>query len=101
MTTRTGSAGPADPFGGPGPATPAGRSAFGSALAEVRDATRDVRLVIGSRERGSGRTVPVVTPHEHKVTLSRVRYAGAVDVTDAIETAAVAARPVASERESA
>jgi 1-pyrroline-5-carboxylate dehydrogenase len=94
MTTRTGSAGPAGPSREPGLAAPAGRNTFDAApaLAEVRATAHDMRLVIGSQERGSGRTMPVVTPHEYKVTLGRVHYAGAVDVTDAIEAAAVAHR---------
>jgi 1-pyrroline-5-carboxylate dehydrogenase len=66
-------------------------SAIDDALAEVRGTAHDVRMVIGSQERGSSRTEPVVTPHEHGVTLGRVHYAAAADVTDAIEAATTAA----------
>jgi hypothetical protein len=77
MTTFTGSAGSADLSPGSAPATPAGRRALDAALTEVRDTAHDVRLVIGSQERGTGRTVPVVTPHEHKVTLGWVHHPSA------------------------
>jgi 1-pyrroline-5-carboxylate dehydrogenase len=80
MTTLAGNAGPAST-----------RRALDVALDEARDTAHDVRMVIGSQERGSSRTEPVVTPHEHRVTLGRVHYATAADVTDAIEAATAAA----------
>jgi 1-pyrroline-5-carboxylate dehydrogenase len=86
MTTLAGSTGSAEPA-----ATPA-RRALDAALAEVRGTGHDVRLVIGSQERGTDRTVPLVTPHEHAVTLGRVHHGGAGYVDDAITAAADAAR---------
>lgn len=78
MTTLAGDAGPAP-------------TRLDAALADVRATAHDVRMVIGSQERGSGRSEPIVIPHEHRETLRRVHYAAAADVTDAIETA-IAAR---------
>ena len=86
MTTQTGRAGPSST-----PPAVTNRDALDAALADARDTIHEVRLVIGAQERHTGRTVPIVPPHEHKVTLGRVHHAGAADVTDAIEAAAVAA----------
>ncbi|MBL8925212.1 MAG: L-glutamate gamma-semialdehyde dehydrogenase [Pseudonocardia sp.] len=68
------------------------RGALDNALAEVRNAAYDVRPVIGSEERGTGRRVPVVVPHDHATSLGTVHYASAADTDDAIEAAATAAR---------
>jgi hypothetical protein len=75
VMTITGRAGAAQP------ATTPGQRALDAALAEVRDTALEVCLVIGSQERRGGRTVPVVTPHAHGVTLGRVHHACAGDVS--------------------
>jgi 1-pyrroline-5-carboxylate dehydrogenase len=74
------------------PASGAARGALDAALAGVRRSAREVRPVIGSQERATGRTVPVVVPHEHSVSLGTVHYAGGADTDDAITAATAAAR---------
>lgn len=66
------------------------RASTKAALAEVRAADYDIANVIGGREVRTGRTVPVVTPHEHAVRLGRVHYAGAQEVSAAIDAATAA-----------
>jgi 1-pyrroline-5-carboxylate dehydrogenase len=61
-----------------------------AALAEVRAAAYDIPNLIGAREVRTGRTQPVVTPHEHAVQLGQVHYASAAQVTGAITSARAA-----------
>jgi 1-pyrroline-5-carboxylate dehydrogenase len=70
----------------------ADRTSTDAALAEVRSAAYDVPNIIGGREVRTGRTVPVVTPHEHARELGQVHYAGKDETTAAIEAAAEASR---------
>lgn len=68
------------------------RAATDAALAEVRAAAYDVPNQIGAREVRTGRTVPIVTPHDHATRIGRVHYASAADVTEAIDAARSASR---------
>jgi 1-pyrroline-5-carboxylate dehydrogenase len=66
------------------------RASVAAALKEVRQADYDVASFIGGREVPTGRRAPVVTPHEHARQLGRVHYAGAEQVTQAIDAALAA-----------
>ena len=66
------------------------REATAAALAEVRAAAYDVPNLIGSQQVRTGRTVPVVTPHDHATHIGQVHYASAADVTAAIDAALTA-----------
>jgi 1-pyrroline-5-carboxylate dehydrogenase len=66
------------------------RASTADALAEMRAADFDVPNFVGGREVRTGRTAPVVTPHEHKRQLGRVHYADGALVTEAIEAATAA-----------
>jgi len=68
------------------------RASIAAALAEVRGAGYDIASRVGSDEIRTGRTAPVVTPHEHSVRLGQVHYASAPVVEDAIAAASEAAR---------
>jgi 1-pyrroline-5-carboxylate dehydrogenase len=68
------------------------RAATDAALAEVRAAAYDVPNQIGEREVRTGRTAPIVTPHDHATRIGRVHYASAADVTEAIDAARSASR---------
>ncbi|HEX3336790.1 MAG TPA: L-glutamate gamma-semialdehyde dehydrogenase [Jatrophihabitans sp.] len=57
------------------------------ALAEVRRQGYDVANIIGGRDVRTGRTAPIVTPHEHSVELGQVHWAGPTEVQAAIDTA--------------
>jgi 1-pyrroline-5-carboxylate dehydrogenase len=63
------------------------RASVAAALAEVRAAGFDVPNVIGGREVRTGRTRPIVVPHEHRVQLGQVHHASAVQVEDAVAAA--------------
>jgi 1-pyrroline-5-carboxylate dehydrogenase len=63
------------------------RARTAAALEEVRGQAYDIANIIGGREVRTGRTVPVVTPHEHAVELGQVHWAGADEVQAAIDTA--------------
>ena len=66
------------------------RAATTAALAEVRAAGYDVPNLIGSREVRTGRTAPVVTPHDHSTRIGQVHYASQPDVAAAIDAALAA-----------
>ncbi len=66
------------------------REETAAALAEVRAAAYDVPNLIGSQQVRTGRTVPVVTPHDHATHIGQVHYASAADVTAAIDAALTA-----------
>ena len=68
------------------------RASTAAALTEIRAAGFDVPNLIGDREVRTGRTAPVVTPHEHAVQLGQVHYASAEHVTEAIDAALTASR---------
>ena len=73
------------------PASPE-RASTAAALAEVRAAAYDVPNLIGSQQVRTGRTVPVVTPHDHGTRLGQVHYAAQPDVTAAIDAALAASK---------
>jgi 1-pyrroline-5-carboxylate dehydrogenase len=66
------------------------RAATAKALAEVRAADYDVPNIIDGAEVRTGRTAPVVTPHEHKRQLGQVHWAGAEQTQRAIDAALAA-----------
>ena len=68
------------------------RASTAAALAEVRAADYDVANLIDGAEVRTGRTVPVVTPHEHKRQLGQVHWAGAEETQRAIDAALAASR---------
>jgi 1-pyrroline-5-carboxylate dehydrogenase len=63
-----------------------------AALAEIRAAGFDVANDIGPRQVRTGRTAPIVVPHEHAVHLGQVHHASATQVADAIAAATETAR---------
>jgi 1-pyrroline-5-carboxylate dehydrogenase len=63
------------------------RATTAAALAEIRAAGFDVANVIGSRQVRTGRTAPIVLPHEHAVHLGQVHHAAPAHVADAIAAA--------------
>jgi 1-pyrroline-5-carboxylate dehydrogenase len=66
------------------------RAATTAALAEVRAAAYDVPNLIGAQEVRTGRTAPVVTPHDHATRIGQVHYASQPDVAAAIDAALAA-----------
>ena len=62
-----------------------------AALAEIRTAAYEVASVIDGREVPTGRTMPIVLPHEHSVQLGQVHCASPEHVGAAIESATKAA----------
>jgi 1-pyrroline-5-carboxylate dehydrogenase len=80
--------GPTTPLSYAGGSPERGRIA--GALAQVRAADYEVPNIIGADEVRTGRTVPVVTPHEHKVQLGTVHWAGAAETSQAIDSALAA-----------
>jgi 1-pyrroline-5-carboxylate dehydrogenase len=63
------------------------RARIADALGQVRAADYDVPNVIGGEEVRTERRVPVVTPHEHKVHLGAVHWAGEAETQRAIDAA--------------
>jgi 1-pyrroline-5-carboxylate dehydrogenase len=63
------------------------RARIADALGQVRAADYDVPNVIGGDEVRTERRVPVVTPHEHKVHLGAVHWAGEAETQRAIDAA--------------
>jgi 1-pyrroline-5-carboxylate dehydrogenase len=68
------------------------REATAAALAELRAAAYDVPNLIGSQEMRTGRTAPVVTPHDHASQIGQVHHASAAEVSAAIDAALAASR---------
>lgn len=66
------------------------RASIATALKEVRSADYDIASLIAGQEVRTGRTAPVVTPHEHAVRLGQVHYAGAAETERAIAAATAA-----------
>jgi 1-pyrroline-5-carboxylate dehydrogenase len=62
-----------------------------AALAEIRGAGYEVANVIEGREVRTGRTMPIVLPHQHSVQLGQVHCASPENVGAAIESATKAA----------
>ncbi|MEU3616191.1 L-glutamate gamma-semialdehyde dehydrogenase [Streptomyces sp. NPDC006872] len=77
--------GPTDPlaFGAGSPE----RERVSAALKKIRSADFDVANVIDGREVRTGRTAPIVTPHEHAYSFGRVHHAGPAEMASAIEAA--------------
>jgi 1-pyrroline-5-carboxylate dehydrogenase len=67
-------------------------AALSAALAEVRATDYDVPNIVGGREVRTGRTKPIVTPHEHTTRLGQVHQASAEHVSEAIAAATEASR---------
>ncbi len=66
------------------------RASIATALKEVRSADYDIASHIAGQEVRTGRTAPVVTPHEHAVRLGQVHYAGPAETERAIAAATAA-----------
>ena len=66
------------------------RARITAALATERAADYDVPNIIGAAEVRTARQVPIVTPHEHKVQLGNVHWAGATETQQAIDAALAA-----------
>ncbi|MGK5173593.1 L-glutamate gamma-semialdehyde dehydrogenase [Geodermatophilus sp. CPCC 205761] len=86
MTTPARHAGPPAPRGSPPVGSPE-HDRLAAALAEIRTAGYDVPNVIAGREVRTGRTYPIVVPHQHRVHLGQVHAVGAELVELAISAA--------------
>ncbi|MGK5115193.1 L-glutamate gamma-semialdehyde dehydrogenase [Geodermatophilus sp. CPCC 205506] len=86
MTTPARHAGPPAPRGSAPVGSPE-HDRLAAALAEIRTAGYDVPNVIAGREVRTGRTYPIVVPHQHRVHLGQVHAAGAELVELAISAA--------------
>jgi 1-pyrroline-5-carboxylate dehydrogenase len=82
-----------------GPTAPRGyglgspeRATTAKALEEVRGSDYDIPHLIGGREVFTGRTQPVVTPHEHSARLGQFHHAGRAEASAAIDAAAAASQ---------
>lgn len=63
------------------------RQRIAVALEEIRSANFDVANIIDGQEVRTGRTAPIVTPHDHARQLGHVHHAGATEAASAIEAA--------------
>ena len=63
------------------------RQRIAVALEEIRSANFDVANIIDGQEVRTGRTAPIVTPHDHVRQLGHVHHAGATEAASAIEAA--------------
>ena len=68
------------------------RAETAAALEAIRTTGFDVANVIDGAEVRTGRRVPIVTPHAHKVQLGEVHWAGAAETSRAIDAALAAAK---------
>jgi 1-pyrroline-5-carboxylate dehydrogenase len=68
------------------------RSSIRAALDEVGATSWEVASVIDGQETRTGRTMPIVTPHEHSRELGQLHLAGIEQVQAAIDAAAKASR---------
>jgi 1-pyrroline-5-carboxylate dehydrogenase len=84
-----------DPSRSYAPGTP-DRADLKARLASMAAEKIDIPMVIGGREIRSGRTAPVVMPHNHRHVLGEFHLADASHVQQAIEAAAAARREWAS-----
>jgi 1-pyrroline-5-carboxylate dehydrogenase len=73
------------------PGSPA-RAALDQALASVLSESVDVPCVVGGLEVRTGRTAPIVAPHDTSAALGQVHHGSAVEVTRAIDAALEASR---------
>ena len=84
-----------EPVKGYAPHSPE-RAELKQALADLQKQPLDIAMRIGGQTIATGRTVPVVPPHDHQRTLGELHEGDASHVTQAIE-AALAARPAWAE----
>ena len=63
------------------------RQRIAVALEEIRSSNFDVANIIDGQEVRTGRTAPIVTPHDHVRQLGHVHHAGATEAASAIEAA--------------
>ncbi|HET6564278.1 MAG TPA: L-glutamate gamma-semialdehyde dehydrogenase [Xanthomonadales bacterium] len=77
-----------------GPTTPlsfaagsAERARTDAALDQIRSENFDVPNLIDGREMRTGRTVPIVTPHQHAYSFGQVHHAGITEMDSAITAA--------------
>ena len=63
------------------------RQRIAVALEEIRSSNFDVANIIDGQEVRTGRTAPIVTPHDHARQLGHVHHAGATEAASAIEAA--------------
>ena len=68
------------------------RSELKRRLDQMLDERVDIPLIIGAREVRTGRTQPVVCPHDHAHQLGEAHQAGAAEVDQAVEASAKAWR---------
>jgi 1-pyrroline-5-carboxylate dehydrogenase len=66
------------------------RARTAAALQQIRNENFDVPNRIGGDEVRTGRTVPIVTPHQHSYSFGQVHHAGAAEMQQAIEAATAA-----------
>ena len=66
------------------------RASIAAALDDVRATSFDIGNEIGGEQVRTGRLVPIVTPHAHKVQLGSVHWAGAAETQRAIDAALAA-----------
>ena len=86
-----------EPVLGYAPCTPE-RTALKGALATMRDQTTEIPAVIGGRQFRSGKTVDVVSPHEHRRVLARAHSASDETIAAAVTAAVEAQRGWAAMR---
>ncbi|MGH7586214.1 MAG: L-glutamate gamma-semialdehyde dehydrogenase [Gemmatimonadales bacterium] len=86
-----------EPVLGYAPCTPE-RTALKDALATMRDQTAEIPAVVGGRHFRSGKTVDVVSPHEHRRVLARAHSASDETIAAAVTAAVEAQRDWAAMR---
>ncbi len=73
------------------PGTPE-RAAIKAALKTMGGEIADIPLIIGGKEVRTGKTIPVVSPHDHKHVLARVHLADGRSIGQAVQASARAYR---------
>ena len=68
------------------------RAALKAALARMSGETIDIPVVIGGQEFRTGRTIDVVSPHEHRRVLAKAHLADPALIAKAIDSATAAQR---------
>ena len=68
------------------PGTPE-RAAIKAALKSMSGEIADIPLIIGGKEIRTGKTIPVVSPHDHKHVLARVHQADPRSIAQAVQAA--------------
>ncbi|MBI4351474.1 MAG: L-glutamate gamma-semialdehyde dehydrogenase [Elusimicrobia bacterium] len=75
-----------EPVLGYAPGSPE-RAELAKKLAELKGQTADIPLIIGGKEVRTGKTSPMIIPHDNKNNLGRFHKAGAAEVQRAIDAA--------------